>query len=158
MNVRRKLVPWVAVLLAGAPAPAAVSWHLYPASCTGGSAAVSVPCGDYGRFLLDQTVEPPGCPLLDSGGETPPVYPQGPKAPLFPEEVYRLEDLTDRTRPATALRGSSPTLAAGGGSGSLAPLVQVGPAPAPDPEPIPWEIDRWLAVIDFDGPHGQSTT
>ena len=141
---RWNLVPIAAALTLAAPA-AASTWHLYRADCTGGTAAVEIPCGAYGRFLLDQTVAPQGCILQDSGSETPPAYPQqGPMHHVFPGGV---DDIDDITIPSASRSRTKTRIA-----------TRPGPAPAPAPDPVIVYPGDWIAVIDFNNAHGLSTT
>jgi hypothetical protein len=127
----------LAATLAGAallPASAAVGtsnqfdWHLYNASCTGGAAAVDIACGTYGRFLVLQSSPPPGCVPRASGSEEPPVYPVSPVARVFPLPQKRLKNIA--------------------------------PSEAPDgmTDPPAQPVTEWIAVVDFDSAHGESTT
>lgn len=128
----QRLVP-LAALLSIRPAAAAMStsttvdWHLYDASCVGGAAAVDIACGTYGRFLILQSSPPPGCVPLASGGETPPVYPAAPIGHVFPAPIVHLHDIAPHE----------------------APMDFTGPPVQP--------VSKWIAVVDFDNSHGEST-
>ena len=73
---------WILVwsLAAGAPAHAAMDWHLYLPDCTGGAATVEIRCGSVGRYLVGlQTPPPPTtCPQTrqgSGGGNVLETYP-----------------------------------------------------------------------------------
>jgi hypothetical protein len=118
----------LAALLAAPASASTIDWHLYDADCVGGAAAVDIACGTYGRFLILQTSAPPGCVPRASGGEDPPIYPASSIVRPFPVAAMRLHDIAPHDAPANM--GGPPT------------------------QPV----TKWIAVIDFDDAHGQSTT
>lgn len=126
-------------LCLGAAVPANASpidWHLYDASCAGGAAAVQIACGNYGRFLVLQSQAPPGCSVVASGVEDPPAYPHVLTGHAFPIRAPRLSEIGPQPAPAPHAR-----MAASASASATTP-----------------PIDSWIAVVDFDSAHGESTT
>lgn len=139
------------VLLATTTPPPGIDWHLYAADCVGGVAQFEFACGDYGRFLVRQQQAPPpteAClPIAERHDEPPLAYPfPGPGPHHFPITAKRLREIT-LNAPTTApqpqpLTFKASAAATGGGTTS----------PAPPSAPLPW-----IAVLDFDNAHGEST-
>ena len=129
--------------------PPDVDWHLYGPHCAGGVAEIEIACGDYGRFLIEQSQRPPGCDAIEENVDEPPsAYPfPGPGPHHFPITAKRLREITlnapptaPQPQPLTFKASSSAT----GGSTT---------SPAPPPAPLPW-----IAVLDYDNTHGETTT
>jgi hypothetical protein len=114
-------------------AAGATSWHLYRADCEGGTAAAEIACGTLGRYLINQ-IQPPDCqPKRFHTNAVIQGYPPAESVETsFPTRARRLGDSTLTTQ---------------SGKTAIAGLM---PAPAPSP--------REMAVVDFDGAHGDSTT
>jgi hypothetical protein len=146
---KQNLTALAATLCFAATAPAAAverDWHLYPSTCTGGAATVSFACGDYGRFLIVQTTPPPGCTQLAGGTEESPGYPTTPGIHHFPAPQKRLREITMEQAPFAMTAGASVRRLA---SGAATQVIIGGPPP---------QLTEWIGVIDFDSPHGESTT
>jgi hypothetical protein len=141
-----KLIPLLAVLALTTAAHAQLpetQWSLYESTCSGGAAEVEITCGSYGRFLVGTTQAPPCEPIVTSS-EPIPGYPPHHTVHVFPIDAKRLKEITPRRAPTpqsfTTSKSGATKLAGGTGGASPAPL------------------DRWIAVIDFDSAHGESTT
>ena len=153
MNAKRSV--WAIVLCMGAVLPARAvphAWYLYPTTCTGGAATVVIPCGAYGRYLIGQTQDP-GCPWAARGDETTVLgYPPDHVQTAFPVRAPRLREVVlpveEEPQP---LASFTPLQTTGTRSGGVRTTSVVGTAPPPP-------SNDWIAVLDFDDAHGDSTT
>lgn len=126
----------LAIAMSAPAKSATVDWHLYDSSCAGGAGAVDIACGTYGRFLLLQTSAPPGCiPRAYGVEEDPPAYPPTVIAHPFHTRARRLREVAPTPVPLSGAPAKS----------------------LPRLQPVSL-LDRWIAVIDFDSAHGDSTT
>ena len=122
---------------------ASTAWSLYDRACTGGTASLEIPCGSYGRFLIVQSTAPPGCTPIASGVEDPPTYPTQ-VVSVFPVHAARVSELPQQPLDPDppSLRNDAPTRHATAQTTSPATPID----------------EDWVAVIDFDSAHGESTT
>ena len=121
-------------LAAAAPCAAEVNnWHLYPASCQGGVAALEIPCGSIGRYLVNEQTSPPSCIETRNGGPGGGLYPPERTGVIFHTRAPRLGE---------ELVALSSTKRKGPGLKAIVPGASL----------------DWIPVLDFDNGHGDSTT
>ena len=130
-------------MAASSPTLAATSWALYDRTCTGGTAGLEIPCGGYGRFLIAPTAPPPGCTAIVSGVEDPPGYTTE-IVSIFPVRAARVGELAQ-----APIGGDAPAMRNRGATRYAAAKTTTPASPLED---------DWVAVIDFDSAHGESTT
>ncbi|HKQ61018.1 MAG TPA: S8/S53 family peptidase [Candidatus Polarisedimenticolaceae bacterium] len=158
MFTRRRA--WIGAVLAAcasAFAPAwcdPVDWVLYDRTCVDGSAQLEIPCGDYGVFHMVGVVAGT-CPTRASGVEESHLYAAPPHGHAFPVAAPLLRQLG--TPHETESTGELAVVPSGRREGGPAPRFIVGPGPPP-PQPPPPTPRPWLAMVDFTGAHGDSTT
>ena len=139
---------WGTVFSAGAVP--GTDWHLYPTTCVGGTADVEVACGTHGRYLIGQAVAPAGCTAIAEGDGNETVaqaYPPEAVEGIFPFRATRLREVVVQAPQAASLSLKT----TGARSGGL--LATALPAPGTPPP-----SERWVAVLDFESAHGDSTT
>jgi hypothetical protein len=161
-TLRRRAIVALALLHAagGLVNASAVDWALFEPACTGGASTLEIPCGDYGAFHFGEVQAPAGCSPVAGGSEAPPPYGQPGPGVAFPLTPPML--IPDALpAPMSAGAGASSTTVhqaagawaarePGGWTPAVEPAVQPG-------QPGELDAPAWIAVIDFEGPHGEST-
>jgi hypothetical protein len=129
---------------------AQVQWSLNPTGCAGTPSPIEIQCGAYGVFEVGGGLQEStsSCPPPTLYSDEPLYYAPPPLTlDPFPHAAHHLRE------------GGGPQSAEVRKPKKPHPINLLGKAPAPTPPPTPPPNPTpWMAVIDFSGAHGDSTT
>jgi hypothetical protein len=154
MRVARWIGVAIATIAALGPQTGAVqvSWSLAPPGCSGPVTVIEIQCGDYGVFTVGGAPESTtsGCAPSVISADDPLYYPPPYTLDPFPHPAQHLRDSGGGGPMETKVRRVPPSRKVN--------LIGKAPGPSPPPTPPPQAPPPWIAVIDFSGAHGDSTT